>query len=56
MKEEDFTFRFSNKSDYEQELTRLLKSSKKSKNKKQQYEELIEEYLRFCGDGEENGK
>jgi len=57
-------FSFANKSEYEKELSRLLSEierRRKSKVKKTdletKYEEVIEEYLRFCGseggDGQE---
>ena len=53
-------FRFSSKGEYEEELQRILKSvqdakrggrhSMRMKTQEEKYEELIEEYLRFCGE------
>ena len=54
--QEDENFCFSNRKEYEDELVRLLKTCSKSKKKKERYEELLEEYLRFCDAGEKNGK
>lgn len=53
------TFRFLTKKQYEEELSTILMFSKHKSNKKQKkkneelYEELMDEYLRFCSQDED---
>jgi len=59
---EEKEFRFSSKAEYEDELAKILKftnvaekssdplSNKRVKKFEKMYEDLIEEYLRFCSD------
>jgi hypothetical protein len=56
--ERDNEFRFATKKEYEDEMKRLI-VSKNSKRKRdvsleEQYEELVEEYLKFCTAQEED--
>lgn len=53
--EEKEVFTFNEKSDYEKRLVELVKKVSKSEKIKQEYEDLLEEYLAFC-EATRNGK
>lgn len=50
--ENDTDFRFSTKQEYEEEMKRIIVTQnsrrKRDVNLEEQYEELVEEYLKFC--------
>lgn len=57
MEENEKTFRYKTREEYEKELSRLIKQGKtRSRIASEAYEELLEEYLRFCGEEENDGE
>lgn len=50
--QEEKEFRFSTRAEYENELVRLIQLQRRSSKKSEEYEELLEEYLRFCDSAE----
>lgn len=58
MEENEKKFRYQSREEYEKELSALIIRQSKARSRKtsELYEELLEEYLRFCSEEENDGE